>query len=258
MTNARFVYNNLVWAAATVLSNSVGSWLTTRPLSFLLSYARKKVARSGQATTAQDIIVDLGSAQSVNYAVLVSPKIHTGGSVTLQGNATNSWGSPSFTMVFPAINTVRKLTAIYFATQNLRYWRVLFNNPGPVNEYVELGTLYLGQYFEPTYQMHESFSVGRKDPSIVVKAVDGERQSYRLTQFDGLAVFFDAMVAADKDVLQYTMFGIVGTDTPIIFAVDSDSLKTVYYAYLPDEIEADYSEGTVDQWDVRVGLEEAR
>lgn len=261
MTNARFLYQNYFWDTTTVLTNSVGSWLTTRPLSFLTSFWRKKVARSttSAATSGVDVVIDLGSAKSITMVALINPKIFTGGSVTLSAHTSNSWGTPSFGPVtFPAINVNRKLTSHYFAAQNFRWWRIHFPNPGAANEFAELGTVVMGAYFEPTYQLSESFSIARKDPSRVVTAIDGERQSYRLTKFNTLGVLFDSMLEADKDVLQNTMFNAIGTDTPFVFAVDADNLETVHYAYLPDTIDAQYATGTVNMWNVGVEIEEAR
>lgn len=261
--NSRFLYHNLIWdvnafgVSPVIFSSSVGAWLTTRPLSFLFSPWRKKIARSSTAITDVDIIIDLGSVKSFNSAFLVNPKLHLGGSVELQVNATNSWGAPSLTLTFPTIDAARKLTGLYFATQNARWVRIRFRNLAAALDYAELGALMLGVYFEPTYTITDDFHRHRHDPSRVVTAYDGERQSHRLTKYDSIDAFLEAQPEADKETY-LAMFDMVGTDTPFIFSVDAAFLNQTYYAYFPNEVTADYHRGTVDLWDIQIDIEEAR
>ena len=257
MANARFVYRNFVLESGVVFSNTVGSWLSVRPLTFLISPWRKKMARSTTSVTNVDIVIDLGVIRSFNSAFLINPKIHTGGNVEIQANSTNVWTAPSFTSVFPAIDTTRKLTGQYFALQSVRWVRVLFRNIATVNEYVELGNLVLGSYFEPEHTLTDDFHRTRNDPSVLVKAYDGERQSHRLTKFDSIDGFLEAQSEADKETF-LAMYDFAGQDTPVVFSVDASFLNQTYYAYFPEAVTADYHRGSVNLWDVNVRLEEAR
>jgi hypothetical protein len=258
MANARFLYDNLFWGASTSLTTTVGAWLLTRPLSFLFSPWRKKVARSVAATTSVDIIINFGSAKIFNGIFLINPKVHTGGSVVIQANNTNSWGSPAFTSAaFPAVDLKRKLTGLFFAQQTYQYVRVWFKNDAGVNEYIELGTIVIGNYYEPTYNITDRLTINRHDPSRIVVAYDGERQSHRLTKYDDIDGELEAMPEADKDTF-LSMYDQVGTDTPLVFAIDSAVLSKMYYGYLADEVSVDYHVGSLDLWDIDVALEEAR
>lgn len=259
MANARFIYDNLYWrTATTLLAPSVGSWLSTRPLSYSLNSWPKKVARSATGVTDVDVIIDLGSALTFNSIFIKNPKIHTGGKIVVYANATNSWGAPSFTSAdLPTIDTYRKLTGLYFSNQTFRYVRVRFQNVAAASDYAEFGTIYLGQYYEPTYNITDKLKIEQVDPSRVVKAYDGERQAHQLTKFHNVFGHLEAMPAADKDQI-LVMDSLVGTTIPLIWSIDSALLSQTYYGYLAERIAVDYSPGTLDLWDIDIELEEAR
>jgi hypothetical protein len=258
-TNARFLYANYLWeAATTVLAPSVGAWLTERPLSFLQKPWRKKVARSvtSGSTAGVDIIIDLGSIRSVNSVVLVNPKKYATGAITLSAHASNSWGSPTYgPITFPTVNTLRRLTVLYIA-QSFRYWRIHFTNPGAGNEFVELGTIFIGSYYEPTFNITEQLRIKPEDPSEVVEAYDGEVQGFKKTHYDVVGAFLESMPASDRNTFR-NMWMVNGRTSPLVLAVDGDDLNITYYGYL-EEVDFDFAKGTIDDWDIGFNFKEAR
>jgi hypothetical protein len=259
MANARFLFDDLVRTApATPLVNSVGTWLTVRPQTFILSPWRKKVARSALAAGNVDIILDLGVAKSFNAAFLIQPKIHTGGSVKIQANATNVWTAPTFDSgSFPAIDTKRRLTGLYFATQTFRYVRILWTNTGGVTESVELGYLMLGTYYEPTYNITDNLNTKPNDPSVINEAYDGEIQAFKKTKFNTINFFLEAMPGATDKVSLENMYSVTGKTHPLIFALDANVMTDHYFGYFTD-FDVTFSSGTVSDWDVAGSFQEAR
>lgn len=258
MANARFIYTDWVRAAdASVIVNTVGNWLVQRPAEFILSPWRKKVARSTGSPTDVDLVVDLKSARSFNCAFLIQPKIHVGGSVKIQANATNVWTSPSFDSgAFPAIDAQRRLTGLYFAAQNYRYVRVLWVNTGVVSQEVELGYLMLGTYYEPTYNLTDKLSRTPNDPSVINEAYDGEVQVFRKTKFRTVNFFFEAMPLADRNACD-TMYDEVGIGRHVIFATDSALLNDTFYGRFLDW-KIDFHTGSYELWDLAGQFSEAR
>lgn len=91
--------------------------------------------------------VDLGSALAVKVGAAVDHNAGAAGAVTLQGNASDSWSSPT---VDEALGGDDDLRAEYIAQQTLRYWRLVLNGVSVDVGYTELGVWFLGSYTEPT------------------------------------------------------------------------------------------------------------
>ena len=260
MANVRFTYTDLMrGSAVTLLTNTVGSWDLTRPTSFILSPWRKKVARSLTSGSDVDLIIDLGSAQSFNAAFLVQPKLHgSGGTVKIQAHSANLWTTPAFSSAsFPAVELNRRLTGLYFSTQTYRYVRILWTNVGAVTDYVELGYLMLGTYYEPTYNITDQLVTKPNDPSVVNEAYDGEVQAFEKTKFDTVDFFLEAMPGATDRVSFQTMFNSIGITRPLVLAVDADVMNLTYYGHFTD-FNIEFASGTVNDWDISGNFREAR
>ena len=77
------------------------------------------------------VVIDLGSTTAVNTVAYFS----TTDDITIQGNATDSWGSPSYSSVLSSNVT--------FISQSHRYWRIFTNETD-----TRLGYFYLGNYMQ--------------------------------------------------------------------------------------------------------------
>src|SRR3990167_2126369 len=83
-------------------------------------------------TTSGNWVLDLGTAQTINYAALVYHNLDAALDVKLEGNATDSWGAPSFSQAFtiPTWQADDWTLSPYITcsgTRTFRYWRLLVN-----------------------------------------------------------------------------------------------------------------------------------
>jgi hypothetical protein len=95
-------------------------------------------------STADTITINLGSAQTPAVFLIQDHNLTSSATVKLQGNASDSWGAPSFDYTF---STIEDALIYYFtATQNYQYWRLDISDATNPDGYIEIALMYLGTY----------------------------------------------------------------------------------------------------------------
>jgi hypothetical protein len=117
----RFVYGNLITYNSILTPSTYRSgYEITNVLEDNLDHRFAFVGAAG------NIVIDLLSALAVK-AIVIGGYNGTA-AITIQGNATDSWGSPSYTTtVTPVVGTYYN-TAVLFLTQTYRYWRIVVSD----------------------------------------------------------------------------------------------------------------------------------
>jgi hypothetical protein len=103
-----------------------------------------KVFRSTNASA--NVVIDFGSATSIDtiaFKAASTGSIGWTGDLTLEMNATDSWGAPSFTTTITP-NTTFKRGYKTFASQSYRYARLVATG----SSYVEFANFFLGEYVQ--------------------------------------------------------------------------------------------------------------
>lgn len=99
---------------------------------------------------------DFGISTNPTSFILIGPrnspiKISPTAVLKLQGNETNVWDDPSFETTLTYDDEVISLfNEDGFHTEALRYWRLYIEDKSNGNGYVEIGSLFLGIYFQAT------------------------------------------------------------------------------------------------------------
>lgn len=158
----KFYYYNLVDQSSTVITG--GNQNASFPASNLKDPRRTKVYRSTTAT--DSVVFDFITTEAVD-SILVKdhPSLGFGfnGSLTIEANATDSWGAPAFsTTLTPSTEFGFGLLTLS-TPQTYRYWRIT----GTGTSYFELGKIFIGSYFQPQRNLGNSFSFRERDLSDV-------------------------------------------------------------------------------------------
>jgi hypothetical protein len=103
--------------------------------------------------------------------------------IDLQGNASDSWGSPSYDQSLTIADPL-----VLYLDQTYRYWRLAIDDAGNNDFYVEIGEIYLGDYTEVTYnadwgstQVSNFLTQGETNPyGILHRRVYAEQQLFTL------------------------------------------------------------------------------
>lgn len=103
------------------------------------------------------IVIDLGSAQSVTACALLGHNFTGSATVKLQGNASDSWGSPSvdrtLTVTDPIISD--------YPTGSYRYWRVFWTDSTTTEDFFTLDELFLGTYLQLAHAVNAVWGLPR-------------------------------------------------------------------------------------------------
>ncbi len=139
---------------------------------------------------------DLGTAHDITFCALLHPSdtswpVSASGTVTLEGNNIDAWGSPAVTKTLEA----GQFGAFGFlgddgSTNSYRYWRIKISDPtNPGNaDSIKIEHIYLGDYFEPSSgNISSQFNELYVDQSSVVQSLSGvkyfnSRPKYRSYQ----------------------------------------------------------------------------
>lgn len=156
-------YNyNLVDKSSTVITATAES--AYFPASNLKDPRRSKVFRN-EASSAQ-VVFDFITTETVDSICLV-PHIKNGWgftSVTVQANATNTWGSPAFTTTINTeIDQEHEIAFKEFASQAYRFWRLTFNG----TTFTEVGKVFIGSKLDFGRGPDLNWSMVENDMSVI-------------------------------------------------------------------------------------------
>ncbi|PKN20879.1 MAG: hypothetical protein CVU71_03620 [Deltaproteobacteria bacterium HGW-Deltaproteobacteria-6] len=226
-----FLYNNLLDSATLTASSAA----TGFPANNLKNPHRTKTWKTAGATagTAQ-LVIDHGTAKAVNAIALTGYDWAAApGTLQVEFNATDSWGSPSVTETLTWVSgttpggnkgtIIKKLAA----DRTYRYNRLsVVNAPGDWN----LGRLFVGQYFEPARTYGWGYQESVIDPSLIAQTIGGqdhadEIEKYRIFSCSGV------IATQAQWVLYQAMLNSVGLHKEIFAALDytNDPIERTIY-----------------------------
>ena len=233
MANTRLLYNMDTWDAATIVGSSQAN-TDLVPANVVHDHVAKMWRTTGKAS--ENIVFDLGTATQITVFSMFTFNLTAAATVTLQANASDSWGSPSYSQaltiatgsdgaVLPRI--------VYFLDQTYRYWRGTFADSGNTDSYLQIGRMAAGTYYETTRNINQNFSITMFDPS------EGDRVPGRQTFFRNrnryrqATVRFNLQSQAQTDKFSAVMEK-VGNSRPIVLCLDPTDRpsKDSMYCYL--------------------------
>jgi hypothetical protein len=222
----RFYWNNLADAATTVETSS--SEATEHPLANIANIWPTFEFRTNGLGAYDFLKWDLATAQYVSCFILWNHNIQAGATILLQGNATDSWGSPTFNELITWSED--NLVYIFAAAVSLRWWRLVVIDPTNPDGYISAGHRFLGTYFQPG-ESNASRVPSLIDPSEIAFSRGGQMTAAQLVGYDQMSYKFDAVSAADQATMK-TIYRTIGKFKPYYIIEDSNfPTTTVYYVH---------------------------
>ena len=135
------------------------------PASNLQDSRRSKVFRS--TTNSDNIVIDMQETSAVNTVFIVSDKRSGFGvsTVTVEFNATNTWGSPAYSVAVP-FSTIHGIGFVEFpSTVNYRFARVVMTS---TLGYCELSKIFIGSFLALTRSINFGWTI--KDEELSQKS----------------------------------------------------------------------------------------
>jgi hypothetical protein len=154
----RIAYTNLIDS----LDTSSCTALTTLTGFPITNVQDERLTRKWKSSTAtiQTATFHLASTSTVNTVAIIGHNITSTCTVNISANASDSWGSPSFTTALTFIDT--DLMLLKFITdQTYEYWQFSFSGQASL----EIGRLWLSSYstIDPSSNIDFSVKVKRSD-----------------------------------------------------------------------------------------------
>lgn len=230
MSNFRYLYNNLIDAALTV-STEDSVYVKENLYNQRIGKPFKFTADGG------NIVIDLGSAQPVDAIAILAHNLTNSATITLEGNATDSWGAPakSENITWATKNAYKIFTEVSF-----RYWRlVIADGTNPNN--VKIGELVICTGVE----LSSNYQFGAVDtPNHVVlteKTEYGQSWNYYLTSSRVFELSFMAQPVT-QDEINILFNAVKGSFSPFVFISHDDLCYYVRMGNdLPQELQYSYA-----------------
>lgn len=172
MNNIKFLSTNLVTQSATVITPSTEA--SFYPASNLKDPRTTKSFRS--TGTSVTIVFDFVTTETINTFAVKGHKYDGfgfNGSLTLELNATDSWGAPAFSTTLTP-NTTHNIGYKTFADQSYRFARISASG----TSYAELSNIFIGEYTQlANNNIDFGWDYENNDLSRITRNEDGQQFS---------------------------------------------------------------------------------
>jgi len=199
-------------------SKHVGTTITASsanafyPVSNLQDQQTIREFRTADTVTTANLVIDLGSAMAVTDVILAGNMVdRTIGltSLTIEANATDSWGAPSFSS--GAITDIAKgILIAQFASQSYRYWRLVLTNSG--GNYAGFGAMFMGTRLAQPVSF--GWELGFQSRDVVIEGLYGQVYGQSRNYQRYLAMPLNVISKAEVETL-IDMVAAVGITLPV-------------------------------------------
>lgn len=243
----RILYNQ-IFDSATISSSSEASTSLIDD-NVVDEFVAKKWRSTGDST--EYLLFDLGSSTTIKMVAIFSHNLTSGATITLQGNDTDSWGSPTYdeTVDWSAVAIVQ------FLNETLRYWRIVINDASNPDGYIEIGRVCGGSYYEPAINITDKVRKAINDPSVITESEGRQGYSIVKPKYRTYTISFDLIPLTQQDELE-TIFRFVGKHKPIVISLDPVSRPNEETIYCKITSDLPISWSTLAQGDVKMSFEE--
>ena len=211
--------------------------------------------RSNTVTASAWLRCDLGAAQSITTLAIASPVVSgVTGTFKLQWSSDNTnWNDVAGVSWAHSLTVGRgNLWLFTFASQSARYWRIFFTFASG-SGYIEIGHVFLGPRFSPSYNINAGIQLNRDDNSSLTRSASGSVSRSSRNKQVRFQAFFEQMPNADV-LLFRAMWAATGKGVHLYLILDDTNTEYQWYGYFMSFVEDDK---VLDEWDINMDFEEA-
>jgi len=223
----KILYDNQILDSTVTCSNVNSSY----PIANIQDTRLSKYFRSD--TDADfGIIINL-TGLTASYIAILNHNLSSGATITLQANATDSWGAPTFSQ---AITWGSGMIVQSFTEQTFAYWRLLISDNSNPDTYIKIGHLYLsGSLTLPA--MAQDQVVDKKTTSKNSISYSGQAYGKQMYMYRSAKVNFPFISLTQRDdmldlfISQENIYPVIvliweanlDIESPIYSVIDQDS-----------------------------------
>lgn len=225
----RILYDNEVLTATITASSE------TTYFEFDTALVDTRLSRVGRTTgdTSENIVFDMGAAVDVSYVAILAHNLTGSATVTLEGNASDSWGAPSFSQ---SITAGTDALIENFTEDSYRYWRLTFADASNPDGYIQIGYVYLGTFLQMP-GMSPGQIIPRKSNSSSQKSQSGQLYGDVRLKFKAAEINIPVAEESDRTAIN-TFFNTVDVVRPFILLIwESDlTVEAPIYCNLIEDL----------------------
>lgn len=191
----KFNYDNAWWNTSAVISSSSAE--PSLPLSNIQERQKTTMLRF-TGDTSEWIKLNL-TATAVDMAYLFGHNLTAAATVILEGNASDSWGAPTYQQAMTRSTKYNQYVHIPASTQTFAWWRITFADASNPDGYIEIGVPWMGgKDFEPD----GGFKLGSR-PLLITNSIlnisaGGQASAVRRPSINGFEFNFFATSQAQR------------------------------------------------------------
>lgn len=165
---ARFMWRNLINEISSVTLTATSA---TVPVTNIAHHQLGKAWRTG-GITSENVTVDLGTTTETVRAVCVA-----GHNLTKDGTVEVLHSTDNSVFTSLGVKTVgsARIVTFFFAALTSRYWRVTLRDSTNPDNFMKVGRMFLGDYWEPAAQIMRQWSVELVDETEIEKSIGGQK-----------------------------------------------------------------------------------
>lgn len=238
----------IIWTstAVTQATATMLGFLSTEDDTGFLTYTADELTTGNE----EWIKWDFGISTNPKAFCLIGPrnspiKISPSATLTLQASETDIWDVPSYEAVLTYNDEIiSKFSTTGLHTEALRFWRLLIDDVHNPNGYVEVGSIFLGDFFTPTQGAAQFPLQGQYvDRSMTIFSEGGQSFSDVREQTENISFTIANLTVSEKEEID-VIFKAVGIAQPFFISIDPNaaySSSTNYIRFVKFENAPQYS-----------------
>ena len=209
----KLYWSNSIDAAAAVITPVTQA--TAFPAVNLANPQRTRIYRTLGTTATEAIVFDLGSAQAITSLILLDHTILATATLTLEANATDSWGGPSYSSAI----TWTTSWILKTLSQTYRYWRIKVVKAASAETF-DIGRVFIGPATTVTGAVdYNGLDRDRLDLTVSQRSAGGQLYSDPRPQARTYAADCSGIADADATTLD-SIAHTIGLHTPFFIQLD--------------------------------------
>jgi len=243
MERIRFLWDNLFDGGSITASSEDSDFPVTN-----IRHRWHTRAWRSTGVSSEWVKCDLASAQDIRVFVFKYHNLTSSATLKIQANSSDSWSSPPVDQTLVYGTDWNDSHGVYFwdTNQSYRWWRFTLADSGNSDGYLSIGRIFLGDFFEPTYNFTDAHRVRYTDPSTKMYSSGGQVSVASKPHFRFWEYNFALVKSPDERTFE-TIFDAVGQSVPYFICQDADDkLSTLYYVQNATDWELEHI--AMDTW----------
>lgn len=238
----RFLYTNKIKTVASTLV--ADSQATDYPSSNLQSDNYSQTWRTADASGAHNVVNDFGTATQCDTVFLGNVNLTSSCTVTIQANAADSWGAPTFSESITVSGlgqnpAHRNLYHELSSAQTFRYWRIVITDTTNPAGYYEVGEWWLGMRVALAATQQSNIQHSQTFERNNIENVTEYMQKFVYTRAERrvFRLKWENVSATTKTEFRKLEIAVKGSGLPFVFVLNPfDSPKEAFFVRLASDM----------------------